>query len=248
MKLMKMVVGLIISGMSLMPINTFGCENYETIEVYGGDLSGYRQSNVRVDIGYGNREYWAYTNDYGQLIKVEADEIILQNEVDGRYYEDEAYVSGTEHDDLDQGHVIADSLGGVANAYNITPQESYTNRYGEQAQMEEHIRNAGGCTDFTAIITYDDTTQIPSHYSYSYTINGREYHVEFDNDYDEPQTYSYEKETIEEQHEEGSIYHGHGNNYYHHDKHCKFLNGLSVYSNDSTEGKRACHCTESWYN
>ena len=35
---------------------------YKLIEVDGGDLSGYREPNVVVDIGYGDREYWAFTN------------------------------------------------------------------------------------------------------------------------------------------------------------------------------------------
>ena len=66
---------------------------------------------------------------------------------------------------------MADSLGGVSNAYNITPQNSTLNRHGDQAYMEKAIRDAGGCTDFLAIITYPNTTtQIPSHYSYTYTI------------------------------------------------------------------------------
>ena len=48
--------------------------------------------------------------------------------------------------------------------------------------MEKIIRDAGGCTDFIAIITYPDTTtQIPSHYSYTYTINGNVIKDEFDN-------------------------------------------------------------------
>ncbi|WP_309143496.1 hypothetical protein [Bacillus sp. V3B] len=34
---------------------------YKLIEVDGGDLSGYREPNVVVDIGYGDREYWAFT-------------------------------------------------------------------------------------------------------------------------------------------------------------------------------------------
>ena len=102
---------------------------YELIEVDGGDLSGYRQPNVVVDIGFGDREYWAFTNEHGQLVRVIADEIILQDDNNepvtssGRYYSDEAKVPGVERDDLDEGHIIADSLGGVSNAYNITPQE-----------------------------------------------------------------------------------------------------------------------------
>ena len=48
--------------------------------------------------------------------------------------------------------------------------------------MEKVIRDAGGCTDFVAIITYPNTsTQIPSHYSYTYTINGNVIKDEFDN-------------------------------------------------------------------
>ncbi|APC65578.1 hypothetical protein AAV35_004380 [Salimicrobium jeotgali] len=35
---------------------------YERIDVDGGDQSGDRASRVVVDIGYGDREYWAFTN------------------------------------------------------------------------------------------------------------------------------------------------------------------------------------------
>lgn len=35
---------------------------------------------------------------------------------DGRYYYDEAKVPGTENANLHEGHVVADSLGGMANA------------------------------------------------------------------------------------------------------------------------------------
>ena len=163
-------------------------EGYKLIEVDGGDLSGSRQPNVVVDIGFGDREYYAFTNEYGQLVKVIAKEIILQDDANepvtssGRYYPDEAKVPGVESKNLDEGHVIADSLGGVSNAYNITPQNSTLNRHGDQAYMEKAIRDAGGCTDFVAIITYPNTTtQIPSHYSYTYTINGNVINDEFDN-------------------------------------------------------------------
>lgn len=151
-------------------------------------MSGYREANVVVDIGYGDREYWAFTNEHGQLIRVIADQIILQDDdsedvtSDGRYYHDEAKVPGVEHSELDEGHVIADSLGGVSNAYNITPQDSTLNRYGDQAYMEDVIRKAGGATDFEAIITYPDTTtHIPSHYEYTYTVKGNVVTDSFDN-------------------------------------------------------------------
>ena len=161
---------------------------YQRIEVDGGDQSGQREPNVVVDIGFGDRQYYAFTNEYGQLIKVTAAKIILQDDAKepvlatGRYYPDEAKVPGVESLTLDEGHVIADSLGGVSNAYNITPQESTLNRHGDQAYMEKVIRDAGGCTDFTALITYPKTsTQIPSHYSYTYTLKGNVIHDEFDN-------------------------------------------------------------------
>ncbi|MEW4305737.1 DNA/RNA non-specific endonuclease [Rossellomorea marisflavi] len=162
--------------------------DYKLIEVDGGDRSGDREPNVRVDIGFGDREYWAFTNEYGQLIRVEAKEIILQDDKtepvksSGRYYYDEANVPGTERSYLDQGHVIADSLGGVSNAYNITPQDSTLNRHGDQAYMEKVIRDAGGVTNFVAKISYPDTeTQIPDHYTYTYIMKGRTVKDDFDN-------------------------------------------------------------------
>lgn len=36
---------------------------YQLINVDGGDLSGYREANVVVDIGYGEREYWVFTTN-----------------------------------------------------------------------------------------------------------------------------------------------------------------------------------------
>lgn len=163
-------------------------DGYKIVDVNYCSLSGGRQANVAVDIGYGDREYWAFTNEHGQLVKVVAKKIVPQNDntedvnSSGRYCGDEAKVPGVEASDLDEGHVIADSLGGVSNAYNITPQNSTLNRTGKQADMEESIRKAGGCTDFTAIITYPNTsTMTPSHYAYTYTLNGKVVKTEFDN-------------------------------------------------------------------
>ena len=163
-------------------------KGYELIEVDGGDLSGHREPNVVVDIGFGDRHYYAFTNEAGQLVRVIADEIVLQDDrtepvtSSGRYYADEAKVPGVERADLDEGHIIADSLGGVSNAYNITPQDSTLNRHGDQAYMEDAIRKAGGATNFEAIITYPNTeTQIPSHYKYTYTLKGNKIVDEFDN-------------------------------------------------------------------
>lgn len=163
-------------------------DGYQIVDVNFCSLSGNRVANAAVDIGYGDREYWAFTNEHGQLVKVVAKKIVPQNDntedvnSSGRYCGDEAKVAGVEASDLDEGHVIADSLGGVSNAYNITPQNSTLNRTGKQADMEESIRKAGGCTDFTAIITYPNTsTMTPSHYAYTYTLNGKVVKTEFDN-------------------------------------------------------------------
>ncbi|EIC1657202.1 DNA/RNA non-specific endonuclease [Listeria monocytogenes] len=163
-------------------------DGYKTIIVDGGDMSGHREPNVRVNIGFGDREYWGFTNEYGQLVRVIADAIVLQDDTtepiksNGRYYYDEAKVSGVENSNLDEGHVIADSLGGVSNSYNITPQDSVLNRHGDQAYMERNIRQAGGATNFEAIITYPDTeTQIPSKYRYTYTILGNDVVDEYAN-------------------------------------------------------------------
>jgi len=182
-------------------------EGYRLIEVDGGDLSGERESNVVVDIGFGDREYYAFTNEYGQLVKVIADEIVLQDDKKeavlstGRYFKDEAKVPGVESKVLDEGHVIADSLGGVSNAYNITPQDSTLNRHGDQAYMESVIRDAKGCKNFTAVITYPDTnTQIPSKYSFSYEINGELIKDEFPNKSPEK-----DDKTIEENKEENDL-------------------------------------------
>ena len=63
-------------------------------------LNQYEKRLIRVDSGFGEREYWAYTNEYGQLVRVAAAEIILQNNAtktvnyEGRYYDDEAKSSG----------------------------------------------------------------------------------------------------------------------------------------------------------
>lgn len=166
---------------------------YEGVDIDSCELSGKRKANTIVDIGfdsnYANREYWAYTNSTRQLVYVEADQIILQNDEleevtsSGRYCPDEAKVKGTEDSELDEGHVIADSLGGVSNSYNITPQDSYLNQYGEQYQMEELIRKGGGATNFKAYINYpNDFTMIPSSYKVTFEMNGIDYNYEYKNE------------------------------------------------------------------
>lgn len=167
-----------------------------TTTVDACNLSGDRESNAVVDIGYDStyatREYFAQTNEYGQLTYIYADEIIVQSDNNedvtssGRYCYDEAKVPGTESSTLDEGHGIADSLGGVSNAYNITPQNSTLNRSGAQYEMEDEIRNAiydgGSVTEFSYNIEYSDTsTQTPSRYYGSYVLNGELVSFNFNN-------------------------------------------------------------------
>ncbi len=172
---------------------TYKNKQYSIIEVEGGDLSGERKPNVAVDIGFGDRKYWGLTNENSQLVYVLAENITLQNPStetvlpSGRYYADEAKVAGTESQDLDEGHVIADSLGGVSNAYNITPQDSTLNRNGDQAYMEKVIHDAKGCSNFVATITYPNiNTQTPSKYKYEYILKGNQIIDEFENKSPEP--------------------------------------------------------------
>ena len=170
--------------------------NHKLIEEEACNLDGKRRKNVKVDIGYDSkeieREYFAYTNDYGQVTTVEAKELILQDDTKekvnnaGRYCNDEAKVPGTESKTLDEGHIIADSLGGVGNAYNITPQDSTLNRRGSQYNLEGDFRavlKAGGTiSDVRVEITYPNIeTQIPSHYKYSWNQNGSKRNLQFEN-------------------------------------------------------------------
>lgn len=168
-----------------------------TISVDPCNLSGTRVANAKVDIGfdssYASRDYFAYTNGTGQLYKVTAANIVLQNDSKepvkstGRYCSDEAKVPGTEQSDLDEGHVIADSLGGVSNAYNITPQAGSVNRSGgAQYSFEQEILKAEQSgkevTNFSATNKYPNTkTQIPTSYSVSFKIDGVLKSYTFDN-------------------------------------------------------------------
>lgn len=169
-------------------------DDYKFLEVKPCDLSGNRQDNVVVDIGYdsdyANRDYYGFTNEKGQLFYVHADEIILQNDEEenngaDRYCPDEAKVDGVEADNLDEGHVIADSLGGVSNAYNITPQASNLNRHGTQADLEGEMRDAlasgKSVTEFNANINYGDDSMTPASYQITYLINGKQKSYSFDN-------------------------------------------------------------------
>lgn len=139
-----------------------------------------RKANTVVRIGVTDdgvqREYYAVTNSTGQLVEVIAREIVVQNDDtetvtdDGRYCKRLPYIPGVGKG-FDRGHVIADSLGGQSNLYNLTPQNSMLNRHGDQAFIEDQIRKAGGAADFHAVITYpDEHSDVPSRYSIAYSL------------------------------------------------------------------------------
>lgn len=168
--------------------------NNHPIKVEACDLSGYRRANVKVDIGYDSkqitRNYYGYTNNYRQLIYVQADNLILQTPSEEhhghRLCDGQANVKGTELRNYDKGHVIADALGGVSNAYNITAQNSYLNRKGLQSELEHYLidklQNHHQVTNVEVIISYpNSTTLIPDNYVFSWELDGVRQKVSFEN-------------------------------------------------------------------
>lgn len=153
------------------------------------DTAGSRAPLTVADIGAGERAYYGVTNEHGQLVEVFAKKIVVQDDASeqvtdaGRYCERMADVPGVGKEaGYDRGHVIADSLGGESNAYNITPQQAELNRHGDQAFLEDQIRKAGGADDFHTIIEYpDEATQIPSRYTIGYAVMGNYAVKQFDN-------------------------------------------------------------------
>ncbi len=171
-------------------IEDFNTSNYLKSTVDPCDLSGERAANTIVDIGYGSRKYYALTNKNQQITHVYASKLSLQTSAElndqDRYCSDEAKVPGTELSNYDEGHIIADSLGGVSNAYNITPENSYLNRFGAQSQLEELLRTSlkqGSVVSnvFVEITYKNNTTMIPYYYHFSFYIDGVYYESGFFN-------------------------------------------------------------------
>lgn len=145
------------------------------------DLSGNRQPNVKVNIGYGSRVYYGYTNEYSQLAYVQADSLQLQNSSTenltsyGRYCDSQANVNGASGN-YNRGHAIGDALGGDSNAYNIFPQLINTNEgaYNDvERKLQDTLYNGGTVTNFELKLTYpNSSTNIPSSYTMSYYLNG----------------------------------------------------------------------------
>ncbi len=198
MKKIVVIVGLllVVSGCCNCATNDYQClvDTNRQVKVEACNLSGERKANVKVNIGNQTknikREYYAYTNQYKQVVYVSAKELILQTKAEenhnGRLCEDEADVSGTEKKEYDQGHIIADALGGVSNAYNITPENSYLNRKGSKYNLEQEwinaLRNNQKITNVKVEIIYPNNyTQTPSKYKYSWEVDGSKRSLEIDN-------------------------------------------------------------------
>lgn len=149
---------------------------------------GNREANVVVNGGfnddYARRNYYGFTNEFGQLSYYKADKIIDQNDdvepvkSDGRFGTPaDVYGTATEDEpegrDFDRGHVMADSLGGAPNAYNMTPQDAYLNEHSIEVGIEGRARN-GNIKQYTSIPLYDSTTtQTPYAYFTSFVDDGR---------------------------------------------------------------------------
>ncbi len=153
------------------------------------DTNGERQPNVKANIGYGSREYYGYTNEYSQLVYVQADSLQLQNSsteplVGGRYCDAQANVGGASGN-YNRGHGIGDALGGDSNAYNIFPQLSSVNGgdYNDiEMNLQSALYNGGSVTNFELKLTYpNSSTNIPSRYTMSYSLNGEYKEHKFNN-------------------------------------------------------------------
>lgn len=165
-------------------------QNNQLIEVDSCDLTATREPNVKVDVGFGDREYYGYTNEYGQLVYVQADSLKLQDssleEVtsDGRYCDEQAPVDGAKGS-YNRGHAIGDALGGVSNAYNIFPQLQITNS-GDYNNIEQELQqtlyDGGTVTDFSLTLSYKNSnTNVPDSYKLSFTENGEANTIKFSN-------------------------------------------------------------------
>ncbi|WOO86457.1 DNA/RNA non-specific endonuclease [Mollicutes bacterium LVI A0039] len=153
--------------------------NNREITVDACDNNGAREANVKVDVGYADRVYFGYTNEYRQLAYVTADQIIPQYKYeensDNRYCDGQANVEGASSP-YNRGHAIGDALGGVSNAYNIFPQLQTVNsgKYNDnEMRLNEIINNGGTITNFEIILEYpNSSTNVPSSYTVQYYVNG----------------------------------------------------------------------------
>lgn len=143
------------------------------------DTNGNRQPNAKANIGYDFRNYYGYTNEYSQLVYIQADSLTEQYKSEenskNRYCDAQANVDGA-NGSYNRGHGIGDALGGDSNAYNIFPQLSSVNSGGYndiEMELQNTLYNGGSVTNFELKLTYpNSSTNIPSSYTMSYNLNG----------------------------------------------------------------------------
>ncbi len=142
-----------------------------------------RSPNVKVNIGAGNRDYYAYTNEYSQLAFISADTITLQNSETetgneaGNYCDSPADVA--KNTNYTSTYIISDDLGGVSNAYNLIPAGIAQSNL---AAIEQEIIDNNGATEFRALLEYSNTeTTIPTTIQISYKIDEALVEYQFNN-------------------------------------------------------------------
>lgn len=142
-----------------------------------------RAPNVKVNIGVGDRKYYAYTNQYSQLVFITADQIEIQNESseavgsNGQYCDGPAAIEGTSG--TTPKTIIADSLGAASNSYNVIPAGS---AYSGLESLENEILANGGATEFKAYFSYPDSSSTtPSLIDVSFKIDSNLIEYQFNN-------------------------------------------------------------------
>lgn len=142
-----------------------------------------RSPNAKVNIGLGDRKYYAYTNEYAQLAFISADQIIVQDESSEAVDESGQYCSEIAEVDGDTGTtpktVISDSLGAASNSYNVIPAAS---AYSGLESIENEILASGGATDFRAYFTYPDSeSNTPNLIDISYKLGSTLVEYQYNN-------------------------------------------------------------------
>ncbi len=98
-------------------------------------------SNVKVNIGTGKREYYAYTNEYSQLVYITASELVASNNVVDKGETNNSYCKNEDNDSYNEKkytptYIINSTVGGINNRYNqllisnnLTRDEEFSNMY-----------------------------------------------------------------------------------------------------------------------
>lgn len=162
----------------------------EEITIDPCDTNKKLSANAKVDIGYGNREYYAYTNENAQIMYITAKAIYPQNadieavENNGTYCAD--FELAASEGDIKQTYLINPKYGGVSNSYNLTNQASSLDEMGDlyevQRKIDYYIYHEQLIEDLEIQLIYLDTnTQVPSSYEISYSVEDKTYSYSINN-------------------------------------------------------------------